>query len=235
MGPPGREPWTAELYVAAARSHVRPGDTLVSFDEPALLPAEQVRRGLDLFDRLALQDVRRDLLVHPNGMGADDPAELAAGHADAFDILGLTEKDIGEPWFVGAAYLRAVRAALNARLGRYMPIHVFGCLDPRTLPYLFFAGGDIFDGLAWMRLFFRAGHAYYVKEMEHHLPARSVLDPATALQALLGHNVAELERLRNDLQFSVLAGEPGPFADCLEALLALEGAVPVAAPADAGD
>lgn len=220
------EPWSPDLYVATARAHARRGDTLISLDDPALPPEEQIRQSLLLFDAVGISGVRRDLLIHPSGMTPHQLAHVIADRSAEFDILGLTEKDIGEPWFLAAAFLRELRDQLDARLDRYLPIHVFGCLDPRTLPYLFFAGADIFDGLAWMRYYFRDGHAYYAKEMEHDLSPEILLDRRKLTSALLGHNIEQLERLRNDLQYSVLADDYEAFVPCLDILFALEPLAP---------
>lgn len=221
QGPPGREPWSPELYVATARAHARRGDTLISFDDSSLPIEEQVRLGLRLFDEVGMPGVRRDLLVHPCGITPSQLAQIVAERSSEFDILGLTEKDIGEPWFLAADFLRDLRDQLNARIDRYLPIHIFGCLDPRTLPYLFFAGADIFDGLAWMRYYFRDGHSNYAKEIEHDLSPEISLDRERLRDALLGHNIEQLEQLRNDLQYSVLANDYEEFLPCLDLLLAL--------------
>lgn len=221
QGAPGLNPWSPDHYIAAARSHGRSGDTLVSFDHPTLSPSEQVQRGLALFDAVAPAGLRRDLLVHPNGATPGELAQAVAARSAEFDILGLTEKAIGEPWFLAAAFIQELRGHLDARLDRYVPIHVFGCLDPRTLPYLFFAGADIFDGLAWMRYYFRDCHAYYAKEIEHEVPPEALLDLGGLTRTLLAHNIEQLERLRNDLQYSVLTGDYQAFAPNLEVLLDL--------------
>lgn len=221
QGPPGCASWSPDLYIATARAHARRGDTLISLDDPSLPLDEQVRLGLRLFDEVGIPGVRRDLLVHPCGMAPPQLAQAIVERSSEFDILGVTEKDIGEPWFLAAAFLRDLRDQLDSRLDRYLPIHVFGCLDPRTLPYLFFAGADIFDGLAWMRYYFRDGHAYYAKEIEHDLPPEILLDRERLQGALLGHNIEQLEQLRNDLQYSVLANDYEEFLPCLDLLLAL--------------
>lgn len=221
---PGSKPWTPELYVMTARTHGRPSDTLVSFDRPELSLGEQVQQGMALFAEVDLAGVARDLLVHPNGATPEAVTDAVAYFAPDIDILGLTEKDIGYPWFLGAAFIRELRCRLDARLGRYLPIHVFGCLDPKTLPHLFFAGADIFDGLAWMRYYFRDGHAFYAKEIEYDGPPATLLDPGSGARFLLAHNIEELSKLQADLQYSVSAGDPSLFTDCLDALLGLEEA-----------
>ncbi|HSH83171.1 MAG TPA: hypothetical protein VLA19_31955 [Herpetosiphonaceae bacterium] len=137
QGPPDRHPWSPDHYMAAVHAHARVGDTLVSFDDPSLSLAEQVQQGLLLFAEIGLAGVRRDLLVHPNGAAPGELAQVLADRSAEFDILGLTEKDIGEPWFLAAAYLQELRGHLDTQLERHLPIHIFGCLDPRTLPYVF--------------------------------------------------------------------------------------------------
>lgn len=219
--PASAGPWTPDLYLEAAQIQARPGDVLVSLDNPMLPIVEQVRRAMEIFDGIAVGDIRRNLLVHPNGAEPGELAQLIAAHAREIDIIGVTEKDIGIPWFLGVSYICQLRMALDATLDRYMPIHIFGCLDPRTLPYLFFAGADIFDGLSWMRYYFRDGHALYAKEIEFDAAPEILADPGQTRRALLENNVAELERLRNDLQYSVLTGDTVPFRECLDSVLAI--------------
>lgn len=209
-GPPGGETWTPDQYVATARSVVGSGDVLVSFDDPAARLDAQVATGCALLRdaTLDIAGVRRDLLVHPNGASPLDVADAVLRVTDQFDILGLTEKGMGLPWQVTAAYVRELRAALDAGGHRYIPLHVFGCLDPRTLPRLFLAGADIFDGLGWSRYFFKGGHAYYSREFEDAAPDQSLMDERFALRALALHNVSEMERLADDLRYAVSALDP---------------------------
>ena len=220
--PPGQLPWSAELYVASAKAHAREGDVLVSLDDRSLPVEDQIKQARALFRRIGLPGVKQDLLLHPNGTDPEALASIIASHAPQVEIVGLTEKDIGIPWFLAVAYLRGLRRALNTALGRYVLIHVFGCLDPRTLPYLFLSGADMFDGLAWMRYYFHKGHAYYAKEFEYEASPEELLDPAKATWALLQHNVAELEQLRSDLQYFVLTGDYTQLQACLEDLCAME-------------
>jgi len=216
--PPGKRPWDPRLYVAAARAVVRPGDTLVSFDLFDASLEEQVRQASTLFESIGAVGVRRDLLLHPNGATPSEVAAVVARHMDGIDLLGVTEKDLGLPWYVGAAYLRELREALTNRIEHYVPIHVFGCLDPRTVPLLFFAGADVFDGLAWSRYYFRGGHAYYAREFEHDAAIGTLTDWETSALALAVHNIEELEAMRTDLQYTVLSGDIGGFGSSIAAL-----------------
>ncbi len=218
----GQHPWTEDLYVESAKSNARAGDIVVSYDDRSLSLVDQIKQSLTLFERIGVQDIKRDLLIHPNGASPDTLSEVIADLAPDIDIVGLTEKDIGFPWFIAASYIRQLRARLDAVLGRYVPIHIFGCFDPQTLPHLFFSGADIFDGLSWMRYYFHNGHAFYDKEFEYDTPPEKLLDPKEAIRSLLGHNVEELERLRADLRYSVLARDLSQFEEYLKNLKAFE-------------
>ncbi len=224
--PAGQRPWSEELYVESAKNTVHEGDVLVSYDDRSLSLIDQMKESLALFACLGVQDVKRDLLMHPNGVSPDALAEAIADLAPDIDIIGLTEKDIGFPWFIAASYIHQLRTKLDALLERYIPIHIFGCFDPQTIPYLFFSGADIFDGLAWMRYYFRDGHAFYDKEFEYDASPENLLEPDKAMRSLLERNVEELERLRADLRYSILARDLSRFEKCLEKLKAFELAAP---------
>ncbi len=140
--------WSEELYVENAKKVVHEGDILVSYDNRALSLIDQIKESQALFAEIGVLDIKRDLLLHPNGVSPDALAEAIANVAPDIDIIGLTEKDIGFPWFIAASYIHQLRIKLDTILDRYVPIHIFGCFDPQTIPYLFFSGADIFDGLA---------------------------------------------------------------------------------------
>ncbi len=214
--------WSRALYVETAVVSVHPGDILVSFDDYTLSLDEQIRSSWPLFDQISVPDVRRCLLVHPNGAS---PGELVTGVrtlAPNLDLLGITEKDIAPPWFSAVAYVRQLCRELDVTFNRYVPLHVFGCLDPQTIPLLFFAGADIFDGLAWMRYYFHDRHAYYAKEYEYVLEPAALRNPEEVARSLLEHNVEELERLRADLRYTVLTGDVARFDEHLRILQAFE-------------
>lgn len=77
-----------------------------------------------------------------------------------FDVLGVTEKELGESLLDRCRNVRRLRQAL-ARHGYQTPIHIFGCLDPPTVLAYFLCGADIFDGLAWLRFAFVKGVPTY--------------------------------------------------------------------------
>lgn len=222
--PTAKSEWSRALYVETANLSAHPGDVLVSFDDYALSLAEQIQSSWPLYDQITVPDIRRGLLVHPNGIPPSELVTTVQTLAPTLDLLGVTEKDIGPPWFEAVTYLRELRRELDTAFNRYVPLHVFGCLDPQTIPYLFFAGADVFDGLAWMRYYFHDRHTYYAKEYEYALEPGALLNPQEVARSLLAHNVEELERLRADLRYAVLTGDVARFEGPLRALQAFETA-----------
>ena len=77
-----------------------------------------------------------------------------------FDIIGVTEKELGRSAFERMKNIASLRLALTTA-EKDIPIHVFGSLDPISTPLYFLAGADIFDGLTWLRYAFRNGYAVY--------------------------------------------------------------------------
>lgn len=80
---------------------------------------------------------------------------------DHFDIIGVTEKELGGSYFERMKNVAAIRIALDNIGAKDKPIHVFGSLDPVSSPLYFLAGADIFDGLTWLRFGFYDGLAVY--------------------------------------------------------------------------
>ena len=62
-----------------------------------------------------------------------------------FDVIGVTEKELGKNLINRLHRLARLRLALSQR-EIHSPIHVWGGLDPLLTPLYFFAGADIFDG-----------------------------------------------------------------------------------------
>jgi hypothetical protein len=92
-------------------------------------------------------------------------AEITASSSELglFHAVGVTEKELG------ASPLERMEAISRIRLGlddvglQRVPIHVFGSLDPITVPLYFLAGAEIFDGLTWLRFGYDEGVAAYTQ------------------------------------------------------------------------
>lgn len=135
---------------------------LISYDElVARLPfAEQVDRARNFFSQYP--ETATDFLAKPSGTEFFDSDELIANIKllQSFDILGLTEKELGNSIQERVRNVIRIRLALNQN-GLEIPIHIFGCLDPLSIWLYYFCGADIFDGLTWLRLVFVEDMAVY--------------------------------------------------------------------------
>jgi hypothetical protein len=92
-------------------------------------------------------------LVDPSKMTDTDFADLRG-----FDIIGVTEKELGKDIFERIKRIAKLRQRLdNAKVNA--PIHIWGGLDPIMTPLYFFAGAEIFDGVSWLRYAYKDGVA----------------------------------------------------------------------------
>jgi hypothetical protein len=80
-----------------------------------------------------------------------------------FDIIGVTEKEIGNSVLERTQNVARLRLALRS-VGVESPIHDFGSLDTTTTLFYFVAGADIFDGLTWLRYAFKDGRTLYKQD-----------------------------------------------------------------------
>ena len=128
-------------------------------------------------------------VVDPSKFSRNDLANLRG-----FDIIGITEKDLGRDTFDRLQRVADLRYRLNDA-GITAPIHVWGGLDPLLSPLFFFAGAEILDGVSWMRYAYRNGIAMerqssaIVKEIGVTAPQKlthlyAALDNLTFLEGL---------------------------------------------------
>jgi queuine/archaeosine tRNA-ribosyltransferase len=82
---------------------------------------------------------------------------------DQFNIIGVTEKELGATFLDRLKAVAIIRSQLD-KVGNKTPIHIFGCLEPFLIILYFFAGAEIFDGLSWLRYGYFNGMTIYNKE-----------------------------------------------------------------------
>ncbi len=134
---------------------------LVSYDEPVRAGDPSSARAGYRGQREQAQEFfaerpwfRSDFLIKPEGLNAYlDMRALTAEVEDlrVFDVVGVTEPELGGTLLDRLAALASLRALLDGGGCAHVPIHIFGCLDPVLTPLYFMAGGEIFDGLSWLR------------------------------------------------------------------------------------
>jgi len=137
---------------------------LISYDHPKarMRFTEQIERALAMAP--GRTEFLRELLLKPEResqtlLHVDDLLKHVHRLAD-FNIIGVTEKEIGNSLVDRMKNIAKLRRALTAA-GMEIPIHVFGSLDTISTPMYFLAGADIFDGLTWLRFAFHEGLTIY--------------------------------------------------------------------------
>ena len=83
----------------------------------------------------------------------DDALKSASANAalfGSFDIVGVTEKELGHTMLDRMVQIARLRRAMDDA-GVQIPIHVFGSLDPVSVCLFYISGAELFDGLTWIR------------------------------------------------------------------------------------
>lgn len=157
--------WTQEMHEGVlAKWQPSVPSVLISYDHPKARMefAEQIERARSMAP--GRTGFLRELLLKPETeiqtrLHIDKLLPHIHRLAD-FDIIGVTEKEIGNSLVDRMKNIAKLRRALT-RAGIDIPIHVFGSLDTISTPMYFLAGADIFDGLTWLRFAFHNGLTIY--------------------------------------------------------------------------
>ena len=157
--------WTEKEHSSVlAQWKPRVPSIIISYDHPKRRHSvkDQIKKATKI--PLVSGDMAREILLKPETEEQgfiqikkviDHVHELAS-----FEIIGVTEKEIGNSVLERMLNIARLRSAL-ASAGLKTPIHVFGSLDSVTTLYYFVAGADIFDGLTWLRYAFKEGRTLY--------------------------------------------------------------------------
>lgn len=188
----------------------------------------QIRSAQKLFN--TFPHFTRNFLIKPSRK--DEPLNIndVTPHIEklrAFDMIGVTEKEIGDNLVDKLRRIASLRVEMN-RHDLRIPIHVYGGLDPVSTPLYFFAGADVFDGVSWLRYAYHEGVAVYRDSV-------SVLDygvgtPASHVRGfVLNHNINYLQELTTRLRkfsdarrlsFKMFEGQAQVFKKAFEDMLA---------------
>lgn len=157
--------WTPQMHAKVVDSLKPPPlrkGVLVNYDEKKEVN-EQISSARDFFKRH--KQFASCFLCKPSERASSklDIESLIDGvrSIDEFDILGLTEKELGNSLLSRCTNILRIRNALDT-IKSDRPIHVFGCLDPMGIVCYFLCGADIFDGTLWLKFGFHQNAAYYI-------------------------------------------------------------------------
>jgi hypothetical protein len=126
-----------------------------------------------------------------------------------FDIIGLTEKELGNSLLNRMYNIARIRQELD-RNGISSPIHIFGSLDPVTSPLYFLAGAEIFDGLTWLRYSYLNGIAVYQHNYGALQTGISIRDDTAKAKSFV-ENINYLQDLKYQMGAYLLAGDFNKF------------------------
>ena len=138
----------------------------VSFDHPNIRKPfdDQVQDAVSLF-RSHRQHLHLLLLKPETKAQKTLNRTIKAATSDAlelgrFDIIGVTEKDLGSSMMDRMVQIAKLRLAMDDA-GVSAPIHIFGGLDPLSVCLYFISGAEVFDGLTWLRYGYRDSVCVY--------------------------------------------------------------------------
>ena len=200
---------------------------VTAFDHPNVrLPiSHQFATAVEVFRDFG--SLGREILIKPeeeNQLFVPIPRLIAeVDRFSEFDVIGLTETELGESVLDRMANIARVRRAMDsARIVK--PLHIFGSLDPVCTPLYFLAGADIFDGLSWLRFSYMDDLAVYHKNRGPLVFGASEKED----RALVRSYEANLHYLRKlgqslhryllDRKVERLGRHQGFFVDCLDDL-----------------
>lgn len=206
--PPGD--WALRDYedVLSGWDHLMP-TFATSYDHPNQRQniIDQINSAKSLF--ASFPEFGREFLVKPETTTQEFlpiPRVIdCVGEFSNFDIIGCTEKELGNSPLSRMVNITRIRRAMEKE-GITRPIHVFGSLDPVTTPLYYLAGADIFDGLSWLRFSFFQGL------LVHHDDRGSLEYGVTSLDRQMvarGYvaNLSYLADLRNQMETYLLNGD----------------------------
>lgn len=226
--------WRQSFYHQTLRGLSFPRETvyvLVNYDNPKsrLKFADQVKRAKKDFRILAPGSFIQEILIKSEPpaksrkkSGKSTQSEYLnideivknIEYLQEFQIIGVTEKELGRSMLERMTNVAKLREALiDANLTQ--PLHVFGALDPISVPLYFFAGADIFDGLTWLRYALYQGLTIYMSNYAALNLSMDTLEYSAATKIYV-NNLNCLDTLQRNLRTFAESKNFGVFSDQAE-------------------
>ena len=113
----------------------------------------------------------------------------------SFDLVGVTEKELGRSMIDRMVQIATLRRAMDEADVK-APLHIFGALDPVSVCLYYVAGAEVFDGLTWIRYAYEDGRCIYTHNLGVLKYGLHVRDDAVRSRALADncYYLQDLER-----------------------------------------
>jgi queuine/archaeosine tRNA-ribosyltransferase len=118
-------------------------------------------------------------------------------------MVAVPERELGNGILTRAGTVSAIRKALNT-LETYVPLHILGTGNPRSILILAASGADSFDGLEWCQTTVdtSTGNLHHFQHRELFQDACAFCNDANLSYSIatLGHNLLFMRRLMTAIQ-----------------------------------
>ena len=209
------EKWSTDMHAKTVRDWCPEVPTvLVGYDHPRNRCCFEAQVNRTLAMAWGHGDFARAILLKPETEAQNyiqiDEVLKKAHLLSQFQVIGITEKEIGNNILTRMVNIARLRKRMNEVGLQEVPIHVFGSLDTISTPLYFLSGADIFDGLTWLRYAYRDGLTIY-----RHNYAALDLSLGTKVHLVDGkcwfENYYYLQSLQDEMRRFLLNGDFGCF------------------------
>ncbi len=196
-----RVKWSYDLYIETLKSIKRRKNViLVNYDYYGSIKS-QIKKTQKLFNENCIIN----FIVKPGKnnylVNIDDILSNIENIAQ-FNILGISEKELGDSLLDRCKNIIKLRSIINERKIS-LPLHIFGSLDPLSIILYFICGADMFDGLCWTKNGYYKNLAIYDNNYAL-LNGFDEFDSLNTFKIMLINNLKNLENLqRNLIDFSI--------------------------------
>lgn len=83
----------------------------------------------------------------------DTVIQIILDNQQTIEIIGFPERELGSNIVQACLFIKKLRQKLDAN-NLFIPIHIFGCSDPKSIILFVLSGADLFDGLGWIKYTF---------------------------------------------------------------------------------
>jgi hypothetical protein len=181
----------------------------------------QLQRAREFFASQPDRFVSVCLLKPERPRGFIDPNRLTPHAAELreFDVVAVTEKELGDTLRDRFAHLAELRSVLD-RQSVDAPIHVFGGLDPLLTPIYIACGAEIVDGVGWLRYSYSS-----TDDTANYLESRPITEVELDMRVpnrlfrTFTDNLTYLHSLRNRLELLLESGDWAAFSEARGASL----------------